>query len=227
MMTIESYQTAKDHFRENLSKYTRKAFQMLPQIDSPRILDIGCGTGVPTLELARLSNGPIIGLDIDEASLNECIRKIKENGLSKRVSILKCSMQEMDFPCEYFDIIWTEGSIQIVGFEKYLRAWRQFLKPNRFLVVHCGSVNLARKLKAIPVCGYTLLRHFSLSSDTWQREYFGPLEKLIQKIEREQIDDPKIIDFLAQAEREVQTYRENPTISASVFLLMQKVSGTK
>jgi len=200
---------------------------MLPQLDSPRILDIGCGRGVPTIQLARLSNGQIIGLDIDAASLIECIRKIKENGLSKRVSALKCSMQEIDFPCEYFDIIWTEGSMQIVEFKRYLREWRRFLKPNGFLVVHCDSVNLARNLKTIPACGYRLLRHFRLSSDTWQREYFGPLEKFIQEVQREQINDPQILDFLAQAEKEVETYRANPTICASVFLIMQKLSGKK
>ena len=134
-MTIESYKADKDHLRENLSKYTRKAFQMLPHVDRPRILDIGCGRGVPTLELAHLSNGQIIGLEIDETSVNECTRKIKERDLSKRVRIMRCSIQDMDFPCETFDIIWAEGSIGIVGFEKGLREWRRFLKPNGFLVL--------------------------------------------------------------------------------------------
>jgi len=42
----------KDHFRERLNKYTRRAFQMLPKVENPHILDIGCGSGVPTIELA-------------------------------------------------------------------------------------------------------------------------------------------------------------------------------
>lgn len=178
-MTIESYETGKDYLRENLSKYTRKAFQMLPQLDRPRILDIGCGRGVPTLELARLSSGQVIGLDIDEISLNECARKIKQEGLSKRVKTARCSMQDMDFPCETFDIIWAEGSIGTVGLERGLREWRRFLKPNRFLVVHDDSVDLDKKLKTIPASGYRLLRHFRLSSDIWQREYYGPPQRAV------------------------------------------------
>jgi len=41
-----------DQLRITFLKYTKNAFEMLPQIDKPRILDIGCGSGVPTLELA-------------------------------------------------------------------------------------------------------------------------------------------------------------------------------
>ena len=51
-----------DHYRKNFLKYTKKAFQMLPKLDRPRILDIGCGSGVQTIELAKLSKGEIIGI---------------------------------------------------------------------------------------------------------------------------------------------------------------------
>jgi len=76
-------------------------------------------------------------------------------------------MQDMDFPCETFDIIWAEGSIGTVGLERGLREWRRFLKPNRFLVVHDDSVDLAKKLKAIPASGSRLLGHFRPASEIW------------------------------------------------------------
>ena len=41
------------------NRYTRKAFRLLPKLAKPRILDIGCGTGIPALELARLREGEI------------------------------------------------------------------------------------------------------------------------------------------------------------------------
>ena len=53
-----------------IAKYTAKAFRMLPKLDNPRILDIGCGRGGPTMELARLSQGWITAVDIDQPSLD-------------------------------------------------------------------------------------------------------------------------------------------------------------
>ncbi len=118
-----------DHFRENFNKYTRKAFQLLPELEKPRILDMGCGSGVATIELAKLSNGEIIGLDIDQSLLDKLNRKIEEKGFSNRMKTLKCSLFEMVFLDESFDIIWSEGSIFILALKKVLRNGVGYLKP--------------------------------------------------------------------------------------------------
>lgn len=44
---------------------------MLPRLDNPRIMDVGCGTGVVTIELARLSGGSIVGVDTDKLALDK------------------------------------------------------------------------------------------------------------------------------------------------------------
>lgn len=77
---------------------------MLPKLVKPRILDIECGSGVPTLELAQMSDGEVIGIDIDPASLELLHLKIEEVGLSHRVKAMKLSMFEITFPDEYFDL---------------------------------------------------------------------------------------------------------------------------
>jgi ubiquinone/menaquinone biosynthesis C-methylase UbiE len=165
-----------DRFRERLLKYTRKAFQLLPKSNRPRILDVGCGSGVPTIELAKLSDGEIIGIDTDESLLEKLGRKIEEGGFSDRVKIKKCSLFEIDFPDESFDIVWAEGSIAIIGFERGLREWKRLLKTKGFLVVHDDIKNMSDKLRKIPDCGYKLINHFSLSEDAWWTEYYKPLE---------------------------------------------------
>ena len=74
------FQLGKDKIRKRLLKYTRKAFRMLPQMDRPRILDIGCGSGIPTLELARLSQGEVIGIDIDQPALDKFDIRTRQAG---------------------------------------------------------------------------------------------------------------------------------------------------
>ncbi len=213
---------AKDRFRERLNKYTRRAFQMLPELDKPHILDMGCGSGVPTMELARLSNGQIVGLDRDQSLLDKLARKIEEAGLSDRVKTLKCSMFELDFPDESFDIIWAEGSIARIGFERGLKEWRRFLKPNGFLVVHDEIGNITKKLEQIPSCGYDLLEHFILPEDTWWTEYYGPLEKRVNELRAKHSDEPQALLKLDQEQREIDRFKENPRRYSSVFFVMQK-----
>ena len=212
----------KDLFRKNLSKYTRQAFQMLPELEAPDILDIGCGTGVPTMELARLSNGRIIGLDIRQPDLDALHRKIEAADLSDRVKTVNCSLFEMDFPDESFDIVWAEGSLFVIGFEQGLKAWRRLLKPWGFLVVHDEIGDLKTKLNLITKSGYELIEYFVVSEDEWWRDYYEPLEKRIKELRvnvkyRDDLESLKVLD---KEQQEVDMFKRAPRGSA--FFVMQK-----
>jgi len=145
---------------------------MLPELDKPRILDIGCGSGVPTMELARLGQGEVIGIDINEPALVKLNRKIKEAGFSNRVQTVNCSILDVVFPDESFDIIWSEGSIFVIGFERGIREWKCFLKPNGFMVIHDEKGNVEEKLKQISKCGYKLLGYEELNQARKELEMF-------------------------------------------------------
>jgi ubiquinone/menaquinone biosynthesis C-methylase UbiE len=221
-LTIEIDQA---HFRERLNKYTRKAFQMLPKLEKPRILDIGCGSGVPTMELARLSNGEIIGIDTDESLLEKLGGKIEGEGFSDRVKVRKCSLFEIDFPDESFDIVWAEGSIAVIGFERGLREWKRLLKINGFLVIHDDVKNMSDKLKKIPNCGYKLANHFSLHEGAWWTEYYKPMEIQIKKLRIKYKNDREVLKILQKYQNEIDTVRKNPKEYGSVFYIMQKLGN--
>ena len=211
-----------DRFRECLNKYTRRAFQILPKLERPRILDIGCGSGVQTVELAKLSDGEIIGIDIDQSLLDKLNRKIEEEGFSDRVKTIKCSLFEMDFPDESFDIMWAEGSIRIIGFEKGLKEWRRLLKPNGFLVIHDEIKTVSNKLKKIPSCGYKLINHFQLPEDAWWTEYYRPLEKQIKELYIKYKNNSEALKTLKKHQNEIDMVKRNPKEHSSAFYVMQK-----
>lgn len=222
MTGIERFQARKDLIRKRLLKYTRQAFRMLPQTDKPRILDIGCGSGIPTLELARLSQGEVIGIDIDQSALDKFVGKTKKAGTNDRVKALNCSMFDMDFADESFDIVWAEGSIYAIGFERGLREWKRLLKPGGSMVVHDEQGNVREKLEQISNCGYELLGYFTLSKETWWTEYFVPLEKLVNETRTKYPYDPSILEEIQQARVELDMYKKYPESNSSVCFVMKK-----
>ena len=222
MVAEKRFQARKNKIRKRLLKYTRKAYRMLPEIDKPHILDIGCGSGIPTLELARLGQGEVLGIDIDQPALDEFNRKIKKARPANQVRAVNCSMFDIDFPDESFDIVWSEGSIYAIGFEKGLREWKRLLKPGGFMVVHDEQGNVREKLEQISNYGYELLGYFLLSQDTWRMEYFAPLEKLVNEFQNKLTDDPKTSEELHQAQDELDMFRKNPERNSSVYFVMKK-----
>lgn len=73
---------------------------------------------LPTIELARLTNGEVTGLDVDQDLLDRLAQKAEKAGLSDRVRTVKLSLWDLNFPEESFDIIWAEGSVTIARFRK-------------------------------------------------------------------------------------------------------------
>jgi len=212
-----------DHFRKVFSKYTIEAFRKLPKLEKPRILDIGCGSGVPTMELAKLTDSEIIGIDIDQERLDKFNKKIEDEGLTHRVKAINCSLLDIKFPGNSFDIIWAEGSITTLGVEKSLRRWNRLLKPHGFLVVHDEIKHFFKERNKISSFGYKFVEHFSLPVDAWWEEFYSPLEIRIKELHKKYKNDPAALKVLERHQNEIDIVRASPKSFQSVFCIMQKI----
>jgi len=229
-----------------IDQYTKKAFQMLPALDRPHILDVGCGRGGPTLQLARLSGGQVTGIDIDGLSLETLAKKIREAGLSDRVQAVRCSMLAMGFPDESFDVVWAEGSIFVVGFERGLKAWRRFIKPGGFLVVHemvwlrpdppqeihaywkaryAGITTVPGNLERVASCGYSLVGYLTLAEDAWWTAYYEPLEARIHDLRQKYAGDAEAQGVLDRAQAEADLFKKHQKWYGSAYFVMQRSRG--
>jgi len=168
---------------------TRKAFTYLKNLPSePLILDIGCGHGMQTLELAKISNGKIIALDNYQPFLDILIRKAKKEGLAGRITPKNQSMLEMDFDDKTFDVIWSEGALYFMGFQNGLKRCNQLLKNKGYLVVteavlflpdipkplkefwdngYPDIKDVKNNISLIQNEGFDLLFHFTLPKSSW------------------------------------------------------------
>jgi SAM-dependent methyltransferase len=216
---------------------------MLPRVAAPAILDIGCGQGGPTLELSRLSGGWLTGLDIDQSALDVLAMRAAEEGLADRVRAVHGSMTDLDFSDGSFDIIWAEGSMHVLGFERALAEWRRFIRPDGFLVVHemawllpdpppelvsCpelaypGIRTVPEYARCVPDHGYLLLGHFALPDDFWLLDYFEPMLVRLRELRVKYADDQTVQRTLDREERAANLYRRYRKWYGSAFLVMQK-----
>jgi SAM-dependent methyltransferase len=235
-----------DRVSENRITLIQKAFRMLPNLENPCIMDIGCGRGGPTLELAKLSGGNIIGIDIDARALDELMTRAIDENLSRHIRVMNCSMLKMDFEDNSIDVIWAEGSIHVIGFEVGLDAWRRFLVPHGFLIIHemawlhpdppveiaahwrkvyPGIRTLADYIAEIPRHGYHPINHFTVPEDFWWEDYFLPLENRLDELRKKYKDDDQVLRILENEQREVDLYKKYRRWYGSVYMVMQKRAG--
>jgi ubiquinone/menaquinone biosynthesis C-methylase UbiE len=212
-----------EQVRAAFLKYTRKAFLRLPRLEKPRILDIGCGSGVPTLEIAKLSDGEVTGIDVDQSCLDELNRKINEEALSNRVEAINLSVFEMKFPDETFDVIWSEGVINTVGFERGLKEWRRLLKHNGYLVIHYQITRAADSISRLPQYGYSLADTVPLPEDAWWTEFYKPLEEKMSALLHKYRNSSDALKLLKQYKSEMNMVKKNPRNFRAAFYIMKKV----
>lgn len=92
----------------------RFAYSALQIDEAQSLLDIGCGPGTTTIELAeatpRLSH--VVGVDCDAAMIAEADRQTNARGLSSRVNHRVADARALPFPDGSFDRVYCERVLQ-------------------------------------------------------------------------------------------------------------------
>jgi arsenite methyltransferase len=81
-----------------------------------RVLDLGCGTGFPALELAiRLGKTcEVYGIDPWKAGLERCLTKVQIHGLTN-MHLIEGVAEQMPFKDNYFDLVVSNNGINNVN----------------------------------------------------------------------------------------------------------------
>ena len=162
-----------------------------------KIADIGCGTGSSAILLARLLNARITAVDFLPEFLEMLETKAANKGLSDKVRILNCSMDKLPFGDEEYDVIWSEGAIYNLGFEKGAKDWKRFLKTGGVMVVseitwltaerpselqdywknEYPEIDTASaKIGILEKNGYFPVAYFVLPEHCWLDNYYRPMQ---------------------------------------------------
>ena len=226
------------------NKSTRRAFNTIPKPPKePYILDIGCGTGMQAIELAKISNGKIIALDNYQGFLDILMKKAAKEGFDENIIPKKISMLEMDFAPGSFDIVWSEGALYFMGFQNGLRQCRQLLKDNGYLavtelvyIVPDPPAPVAQYLKSeypdikdvkgridlIRNEGFHLLSNFTLPESSWLDNYYLPMEKELPRLIKKYQNNQVALGVFEFFQNEVDSYKKYSRYYGYEFFVMQK-----
>lgn len=79
-----------------------------------RVLDIGTGSGLLSIELAKSKNGSqfnITAVDISQNMIRKAIENAREAGVADRIKFLQCTAAALPFPDNYFDAVISYASL--------------------------------------------------------------------------------------------------------------------
>ncbi|ACA98530.1 MULTISPECIES: class I SAM-dependent methyltransferase [Cyanophyceae] len=194
-----------------------------------KIADIGCGTGASTLVLAEQLDAQITAVDFLPDFLEVLETRAKQKELSEKISTLCCSMENLPFNDAEFDVIWSEGAIYNIGFEKGIKDWHRYLKPGGLLVVseitwltnfrpleiqkywevEYSEIDLASaKFALLEEYGYSPIGYFVLPEHCWLENYYQPMQVRFQDFLKRNNHSEDAHSIVEMETREIELYEQ-------------------
>jgi ubiquinone/menaquinone biosynthesis C-methylase UbiE len=214
--TLKNYFRIKDTCRYGLIKYLDDALSRIPKINSPKILDMGCGTGVTTIFLAEYTGGTVYAFDIDSSCISFLKEKIENQNLSDRISADINSVSNLDFETNTFDIILAEGLLNIIGFEKGLSIAKEYLKNNAYFIIHDELKNHIEKTTLINRHSFELIYYSELDENIWWNDYYKCLENQINSC-----NDQTLLELFQSDLNEIEMFKKDSSPFKSVYYILQ------
>jgi len=209
----------------------------------PDVLDVGCGAGVQTLDLARATGGTVTATDLFPAFLDQLREKTEDEGLTERITIRQADMNALPFAPESFDLIWSEGAVYIMGFDSGLTSWRPLVRPGGWLAVtevswltpnpseecrrfwaegYPGMRGVEENLAAARSLGWEPAGHFTLPRTAWTEDYYAPLAARLPSFEAAHAHDSEALEVAAMTRYEMDLLQRSLEHYNYVFYVLKK-----
>jgi SAM-dependent methyltransferase len=152
-------------------------------------------------------------------------------------------MDNLPFQNDEFDIIWSEGAIAQIGFEKGLKYWKDFLKKGGYIAVTYESWFTDERpteiekwwIDAVPEIGtighniltmqkadYIPVAAFTLPESCWIDTYFVPQYALQEEFLKKYAGNKTVEDFIANNKYEEKLYTKYKQYYGYVFYIGEK-----
>lgn len=209
---------------------TKRALEMCTDLPAaPRIIDLGCGGGAETIDLAELTAGEIVAVDLHPPNIDNLRTRLAEHNLNARVTPIVGDMSQLELDPGSFDLVWSEGAFYNLGLQAALRISRDLLRPGGYVAFTdavwrtddapdqvraafaeystMGEVDDA--LAVIDRSGLTAVGHFPVPDQAWWDDFYSPMQHRIAELRQTYANDPEALAILDELAAEPEMHREH------------------
>ena len=224
---------------------TIKALSFIDNLTNESLIaDIGCGTGGQTMVLAQHAPGHITGIDLFPLFIELFNRNAAKLNLQSRINGVVGSMDNLSFLEEELDLIWSEGAIYNIGFERGLNEWRKFLKTGGYIAVTEASWftderpaeiddfwqnaypeidTIPNKVAQMQKAGYIPVATFILPENCWIENFYVHQVKAQELFLKKYAGNMTAEAFIASEQHEAQLYYKYKAYYGYVFYIGKKI----
>ena len=224
---------------------TLKALSFIDGLtEKSKVADVGCGTGGQTMVLAQNIPCEIIGIDLWADFINQFNQNAQNKNLHERVKGVVGDMENLPFQEKELDLIWSEGAIYNIGFERGLNEWRKFLKQGGYIAVTENTWfteerpaeiqefwqkaypeidTIPNKVAQMQKAGYLPIATFVVPETCWTDYYYAQVPQMEESFLKK-YNNNKAAEELIRSERyEVELYSKYKAYYGYVFYIGKKI----
>lgn len=224
---------------------TIKALSFIENLNTnSQIVDIGCGSGGQTITLAKNTLGNIIGVDLFPTFIEMLNQNANKLNLQNRLKGIVASMENLPFQEKTFDLIWSEGAIYNIGFDRGLNEWRKFLKTGGYIAVSEVSWftnkrpseiddfwqdaypeidTIPNKVVQMQKAGYIPVASFILPEKCWIENFYAPQVKVQENFLKKHVGNKMAEEFIVNQRHETLLYSKYKEFYGYVFYIGKKI----
>jgi SAM-dependent methyltransferase len=207
---------------------TGRALAMMADLPAqPRVLDLGCGPGAGSSNLADLTGGRVTALDLHAPFVGQQAAAARAAGLSRRLDPLCADMRAAPFLDGAFDLVWSEGALYSIGFRQGLDLCARLVRPGGYVAAsevvwtvdappdqvyrwwttqYADIASIDEKASIFSGAGLEIVGHFTLPREAWASCFYEPVKARLVEFRRAWSGDAIGLEVLAEFDAEIEMY---------------------
>ena len=139
-----------DFFTDHEIKHHKMAIQMAHICSDDLVLEVACGTGRATAEIADIigRNNKLYAVDLTPGMMDRARKRLLKRNLLDKVDLKIANARDLPFPSDMFDVIYNSYMFDLIDLEEIPRILAEFkrvLKPGGKLIL----VNMSKRKKGL------------------------------------------------------------------------------